>query len=356
MIVSAFRIAKTRVRRKPVPFRLSALTQLCTVAAPQHLPRAPLLIRTYALPTTRLYQQPTHIPFPTMPQCIHEINGQQWFVEQSDDAFPGQGFALQVKKILHEEHSEFQHILLFESLTYGNVLVLNGIVQCTERDEYAYQELICHVPMMAHPNPKRVLVIGGGDCGVVREVVKHPGVEVTMVEIDDRVIKLSQKYLPQMTVAIDNPRVHLVIDDGFAFLKRATQEYDVIITDSSDPEGPAQEFFEASYFDLLRGALAPGGVVIMQSSENIWLNLDYLQGLVTKARSAFDNVGYCQCYMPSYTGGQLGLLVASKDAELDLTKATRPLPQAEFKYYSPTVHQASFVLPQWAHEVINGKK
>lgn len=287
-----------------------------------------------------------------MPRYIHDIDGVPWFIERDSSTFPGQGFALEVAEILHEEQLEFQHILIFRLTTYGNVLVLNGIVQCTERDEFAYQELITHVAMMAHPQPKKVLVIGGGDCGVLREVVKHSDVidSVTMVEIDPSVIKLLQKYLPQMTTAIDHPKATITITDGFKFLQLASgQNYDVIITDLLDPEGPAMEFFETLYFSLLKQALSPQGVVIMQLSENVWLNLAYLKQLTDKARLVFANVAYCQCYMPSYTGGQLGLVVALPSTDIDLRQPQRPLPQHQtFKYYSPQMHRASFVLPTWA--------
>ena len=211
-----------------------------------------------------------------------------WFFEKSEESFPGQTFGLEISRILYHTESPFQDILIFESTTFGNVLVLNGIVQCTEKDEFAYQELITHLPIMSHPSPKKVLVIGGGDCGVIRELVKHVEdntVEsITMVEIDDMVIKLSTKFLPNMAKYHNHPKVNLRIEDGFKFLKETTEKFDVIITDSSDPEGPAEEFFQVNYFKLLLNALAKKGIVIMQSSENIWLNIDYLKDLLVKAR------------------------------------------------------------------------
>lgn len=291
--------------------------------------------------------------------AIVQLDGAYWFQEKSEDSFPGQRFCLEVERVLHHSHSEFQDILIFQSKTFGNVLVLNGIIQCTEKDEFAYQELITHTAIMAHPKPSNVLVIGGGDCGVVRELVKHldRGVDtITMVEIDDMVIKLLAQYLPNMARFHNHPRVNIVIDDGFKFLRENSARFDVIITDSSDPEGPAEEFFRTSYFELLSSALAPDGVVIMQSSENVWLNMDMLRELVASSRQVFANVKYCQCYMPSYTSGQLGLIVASHDAAADLTKPLRVFSEAEenelFKYYSAAVHQAAFVLPRWAR-VIN---
>ncbi|EMG46095.1 SPE4 Spermine synthase SPE4 [Candida maltosa Xu316] len=292
----------------------------------------------------------------------HKEDSSYWFYEKSKQSFPGQSFGLQVEEILYHAQSQFQDILIFKSTTFGNVLVLNGIIQCTEKDEFAYQELITHLPIMSHPSPKKVLVIGGGDCGVIRELIKHveDGTveEITMVEIDDMVIKLSTKFLPEMAKYHNHPKLNLIIDDGFAFLKNSVEKYDVIITDSSDPDdGPAEEFFQINYFKLLLNALNEKGIVIMQSSENIWLNLEYLKSLKTKASTVFNNVKYCQCYMPSYTSGQLGLIIATTDSSKDFTHPLRSFSREKesklFKYYNEQVHCMSFVLPTWAENYLN---
>ena len=294
---------------------------------------------------------------------ISKINEKYWFHETSDDAFPGQSFGLEVVEILNHSTSPYQDILVFKSATFGNVLVLNGIIQCTEKDEFAYQELITHVPIMSHPKPSRVLVIGGGDCGVVRELVKHidNGVEeVTMVEIDKQVIELSIKYLPEMAKFHNHPKVNILLQDGFKYLSDLkdvdeAEKFDVIITDSSDPEGPAEDFFQVNYYSLLNNALRKDGVIVMQSSENIWLNLPYLSELLEKASKVFANIGYCQCYMPSYTSGQLGLIVATQDRSKQLQKPLRVLENESdlFKYYNARVHEASFVLPTWAEKALS---
>lgn len=288
-----------------------------------------------------------------------------WFTERSDEHFPGQGFSLRVEQILYHSRSEFQDVLVFKSTDFGNVLVLDGIIQCTERDEFAYQEMIAHVPLFAHKNPKNVLVIGGGDGGVIREVVKHTCVEkVTLVEIDKTVIDLSQRYLPDMAGALNNQRVSINLCDGFQFLRDvasapSTEKYDVIITDSSDPEGPAEAFFQRDYFKLLKAALNPEGIVIAQASENVWLNINYLKELMCIAHSVFDNTNYCYTTVPSYTSGQLGLIICSNDSNVDLTKPQRvPMEreQAAMRYYNADIHQASFVLPTWADRMINHRK
>lgn len=285
-----------------------------------------------------------------------------WFVERSDEFFPGQGFSLKVEKILYQARSEFQDILMFKSTTFGNVLVLDGILQCTERDEFSYQEMITHIPLYLHANPKKVLVIGGGDGGVIREVVKHDCVEsATLVEIDETVITLAKKYLPNMASAFTHNKVNVKLCDGFKYLKEIgdldeSEKYDVIITDSSDPEGPAEAFFESEYFQLLHNALNSNGVVIAQASENVWLNIQYLSQLVKVAKSVFKNTNYCYTLCPSYTSGQLGLVVCSKNEKLDLTKPVRvptDSEQSALKYYNKDIHSASFVLPTWADAIIN---
>lgn len=294
-------------------------------------------------------------------KTIIKIDDKYWFFEKLETEFPGQSFGLQVIKILHHSQSKYQDILIFQSATFGNVLVLNGIIQCTERDEFAYQELITHLPIMSHPNPKKVLVIGGGDCGVIRELIKHVEddtvEQITMVEIDDQVIQLSAKYLPQMAKYHNHPKLNLIIDDGFKFLQQTLEKYQVIITDSSDPDGPATEFFQVSYFKLLLNCLDENGIVIMQSSENIWLNIKYLRDLLDKARTVFNNVQYSQCYMPSYTSGSLGLIIATncKDIPLitPLRKFSSDKEQKLFKYYNSQLHHASFVLPTWAKNQLN---
>lgn len=293
----------------------------------------------------------------------HERIKDGWFTEISNEHFPGQGFSLKVEEVLEHQKSKYQDVLVFRSQSYGVVLVLDGIVQCTERDEFAYQEMISHVALYDHENPKRVLVIGGGDGGVVREVVKHDCVEtVTLVEIDKTVIELAQRHLPSMAMGMDNPKVKLELCDGFSYLRRLQEapendKYDIIITDSSDPDGPAEAFFQKAYFQLLRDALRAGGVVIAQSSENVWLDMDYLKNLTATAREVFPNTQYCYTSVPSYTSGQLGLLISSLDKSKDLTHPVREPTKTEqdlMSYYNSEIHHASFVLPTWADRKING--
>ncbi|XP_048471042.1 spermidine synthase isoform X3 [Rhincodon typus] len=231
-----------------------------------------------------------------------------WFTETSS-LWPGQAMSLEVDKVLYNQKSPFQDVVVFKSKTYGNVLVLDGVIQCTERDEFAYQEMIANLALCSHPNPKKtavkalalatslgmkcpgaelwrgkihtavettagqeynlhdstpsmVLIIGGGDGGVLREVVKHAAVEsVAQCEIDEDVIKVSKQYLPGMAVGFSSPKLKLHVGDGFEFMKENQDAFDVIITDSSDPVGPAESLFQESYYRLMKNALHEDGIL-----------------------------------------------------------------------------------------------
>jgi spermidine synthase len=264
---------------------------------------------------------------------------------------------LQVKRVLHHEKSPYQDVLVFESTNYGNVLVLDGVVQLTERDEFAYQESIAHLPLMSHPNPKKVLVIGGGDGGVLREVVKHTCVEqVILCEIDEAVIRVAKKYLPSLAVGFDHPKVKVHIGDGFKFLKEHPNSFDVIITDSSDPIGPAQALYERPFYELMYNALRPGGV-ISALAECIWLDVKFIKHVLDFTKSLFPSVAYAYASVPSYPTGQIGFILASKDPNRDLTKPLRKwTPEEERRlchYYNSRIHEAAFIIPQFADLAIH---
>lgn len=178
------------------------------------------------------------------------------------------------------------------SETYGRVLLLDDVIQCTERDEFAYQELISMIPLCAHRNPEKVLIVGGGDGGVAREVVKHPAVkEVYQVEIDGRVVEVSKKFLPFMSSGFESPKINLAIGDGFEFMKNHKEEFDVIITDSSDPVGPAVSLFQESYFELMKKALKPGGIICSQGS-NFWIDVKHVKDTIDACKLSFKNTSY----------------------------------------------------------------
>lgn len=205
--------------------------------------------------------------------------------------------------------------------------------------------MITHLPLASHPDPKKVLVIGGGDGGVVREALKHSSVEqVVLCDIDEAVIRLSKIYLPHMASVYEDPRVTVFIGDGFQFLKDHTQTYDVIVTDSSDPVGPAHTLFEKPYFQLLHDALRDGGAIATQG-ECLWLHLPLIKELNTFTKTLFPVVEYAYTTIPTYPSGQIGFVLASKDPQRNMRQAVREVPGC--KYWNKDVHAAAFTLPEF---------
>ncbi|XP_064612191.1 spermidine synthase-like [Liolophura sinensis] len=287
-------------------------------------------------------------------------NGRRWFHEVNDQ-WPGFGVSIEIEKILHEEQSKYQKIVFFKSKTFGTVLTLDDIVQCTERDEFSYQEMISLIPLNSHPNPQNVLVVGGGDGGVAREVVKHPAVKrVVVCEIDNRVIELSRKYLPNMAKGYDDPRVEINVGDGLEYMKEHENEFDVIITDSSDPIGPATVLFQKQYYELMYRVLKPEGIICSQG-ECLWLDMGIIREVFSFCQSIYPVVDYAFTTIPSYVGGQIGFILCSKNKNTKFSEPLRRMTDAEVEkcqlnYYNSDIHSAAFVLPQFAKKALYGIK
>jgi len=288
-----------------------------------------------------------------------------WFTEVNDQ-WPGIANSLEVEEILFEQKSDYQEVLVFRSKSFGNVLVLDGVIQLTERDEMAYQEMMAHVPLFAHPNPKRVLVIGGGDGGVIREVVKHASVEeIYICEIDQVVIDAGKKYFPTVASAWSDERVHLICDDASKFIQDEKNRgyFDVIISDTSDPVGPAEPLFEKPFYMDLHDALRDGGRVCCQG-ESMWLHLELLKKLVNECGEPFAAAEYATTQIPTYPCGQIGLLLCTKGSKEEADKATtssRPARTDETvleqcRYYTPQLHEAAFVLPAFVCRALEKKR
>lgn len=274
-----------------------------------------------------------------------------------NDQWPGQCFALKVDEVLFHEKSKYQDVMVFQSTNYGKVLTLDGVIQCTERDEHSYQEMIAHLPLASHPCPKKVLIVGGGDGGVAREVAKHSCVEkIVMCEIDEMVVNVSKKFMPQLAKGFESPKLDLVIGDGFDYLKKHTNEFDVIITDSSDPVGPAESLFQEQYYQLMKSALRPGGIICAQG-ECIWLHLKLIKEMNTFAHRLFPVVAYAACTIPSYPSGQIGFCLCGLDPDTNFQTPLRCLDpeDLDLKYYRPEVHAAAFVVPHFAQKVLDSK-
>lgn len=235
--------------------------------------------------------------------------------------------------------------------------MLDGVIQCTKRDECSYQEMITLLPVNSHPNPENVLVIGGGDGGVVRELDRHPKVKkVTMCDIDGQVVEVSRRFLPHMSSGFCSPKLTLHIGDGFDFMKKHANTFDVIITDSSDPVGPASSLFEKSYFELMKQALRPGGIVCSQG-ECMWLHLSLIKDMQDFCKELFPSVDYAFCCIPTYPSGQIGFTLASLNPETNFRKPVQTFSSEKaealgLKYYNEDVHRAAFVLPQFARKAL----
>ncbi|XP_055864979.1 spermidine synthase-like [Biomphalaria glabrata] len=282
-----------------------------------------------------------------------------WFSEVNE-LWPGQSMSLEVDKVLYHEKSKYQDILVFKSKTFGNVLVLDGVIQCTEKDEFSYQEMLAHLPLCSHKNPKKVLIIGGGDGGVAREVLKHECVEeVHMCEIDQYVVEVSKKYLPGMSTSFSNPRLHLHIMDGFEFMGQHQEEFDVIITDSSDPIGLASSLFEKNYYELMKKALKPNGIVCSQG-ECMWIHIDLIKNMLDFCDTLYPSVAYAYTSIPTYPCGQIGFVLCSLDPEIDFENPSRKfsseeLTLLEMRYYNTDMHRSSFQLPEFAKRALKCK-
>ncbi|KAF5746606.1 Spermidine synthase 1 [Tripterygium wilfordii] len=288
-----------------------------------------------------------------------------WFSEISP-MWPGEAHSLKVEKILFRGKSDYQDVMVFQSSTYGKVLVLDGVIQLTERDECAYQEMITHLPLCSIPSPKKVLVIGGGDGGVLREVSRHVSVEhIDICEIDKMVVDVSKEFFPQIAVGYEDPRVTLHIGDGVAFLKAVPEgTYDAVIVDSSDPIGPAQELFEKPFFESVAKALRPGGVVCTQA-ESIWLHMHIIEDIVANCRQVFKgSVNYAWTTVPTYPSGVIGFMLCSTEGPLvDFKHPVNPIDATDscnklkpLKFYNSEIHSAAFCLPTFAKRVIDAKK
>lgn len=270
-----------------------------------------------------------------------------------------QGFTADA--LLFSGQTPYQKVDIYASKRWGKVLVLDGIVQTTEADEFVYHEMLSHVPLFGCAQPRRVMIVGGGDGGILREVLKHDIEHVDMVEIDRTVVEYCIEHMPTLNEAgriYRDPRAALVIEDAFEFIKREKNRYDVILVDSTDPVGAAEVLFSHTFYQLCRGALNPGGVLALQGGvpflqpEEAKGSMKLLRGMGLMAR----------CYgivVPTYYGGYMALGYASDDAatmtpQLETIRARFDRAGFATRHYTPELHVASFVLPRWMTENTGG--
>jgi spermidine synthase len=271
------------------------------------------------------------------------------------------GFRVRLKAdtVLFDSQTEHQRLIIFENADFGRVMMLDNIVQLTTKDEFVYHEMMSHVPLFAHGKAKKVLIIGGGDGGVLREVLKHPEVKAaTLCEIDRGVIDLCRVHFPDISAgAYDDPRTLIVIADGTKFVAETDQRFDVIMVDSTDPVGPGAVLFTKEFYAGCRRCLAPGGLLVTQNGLP-FLQASELQQSVGYFRELF---GDASCYLattPSYFGGPMSYGWATDNPKLKARKRRKIERRYEkagsfpTRYWRPDVHVAAFALPNYVSELI----
>lgn len=265
-----------------------------------------------------------------------------------DSVGPGVAQALQVDGVLYDGRSAFQRIQVATSPLFGRILVLDDAVQTTERDEFAYHEMLVHLPMVTHPAPRRVLIVGGGDGGTLEEILKHPVEQVTMVEIDRDVVEVSRRYLPGISGrAFDDRRTHLLIDDGIAYVRATPDRFDVILVDSTDPKGPGVALFSPEFYASCARVLSDHGILCVQSG-----SLLYQRGLTDMVRehltTAFPIVGTYWAPVPAYPGVLWSFSYGAKQydpRQLPPEDITDRLARVSTQMYSAAVHATALHLP-----------
>lgn len=277
-----------------------------------------------------------------------------WFVENYEDLA---SLGVAIKEKIVEEQTPYQKIEIYETECFGKLLTLDGRVQLSEGDEFVYHEMMAHPALCTHKNPQKVLIIGGGDGGVVREVLKYDSVqEVTLCDIDERVTRLSQQYFPKVSCELENPKVKLIFQDGIKYIEQFEGYFDIIITDSTDPVGSAVSLFQENYYRRVKKALKPDGCIVRQT-EAVWLKHDV--EIVSKATKALCDVfKHVQTYgavVPLYPDG-FTITFASDHYRLEEFDKEKSAKISETcRYYNPSLHLGALALPNFVKQIVCNK-
>lgn len=278
--------------------------------------------------------------------------------DYQETLYDGYGQRFSVDRMLHEVRTEHQHLVIFENTRMGRVMALDGVIQTTEADEFIYHEMLTHVPILAHGAAKRVLIIGGGDGGMLREVAKHASVEhITMVEIDGTVVDMCKEFLPNHSQgAFDDARLNLVIDDGMRFVATTTEKFDVIISDSTDPIGPGEVLFSENFYQACHRCLSEGGVLVTQNGTP-FMQLDTVRNTAGRMNGLFADWHFYQAAVPTYIGGSMTFAWGATNPALrqvDVATLAQRFAASgvQTRYYNPAIHQGAFALPQYVLQAI----
>ncbi|TAA72956.1 spermidine synthase [Planococcus salinarum] len=270
-----------------------------------------------------------------------------WYTEKQTENF---GITMKINKTLHTEQTDFQYLEMAETAEWGNMLFLDGMVMTSEKDEFVYHEMVAHVPLFTHPNPENVLVVGGGDGGVIREILKHPSVKkATLVDIDGKVIEYSKKFLPSIASGLEDARVEVIVGDGFMHIAESDNEYDVIMVDSTEPVGPAVNLFSKGFYAGISKALKEDGIFVAQS-DNPWFKGDLIKQVQSDVREIFPITKLYLANIPTYPSGLWAFTIGSKKYD-PLNVPAERFHDIETKYYTKELHTAAFALPKFVKDM-----
>ncbi len=278
----------------------------------------------------------------------------EWFYEENARAVR---LGLRLQSKLHEETSPFQTLAVYDTTFFGKVLTLDDAVMLTERDEFVYHEMLTHLPLCSLPEPRSVLIIGGGDCGCLREILKHESVErVVQVDIDERVTRVCEQFFPWVQRVASDPRAELLFDDGINYVAKSQGEFDLIIVDSTDPKGPGVVLFLEDFYQKVARALKPGGVMVAQTETPHWQAV-MMGAIYQEMHKAFPRVSSYLGWIPTYPSGCWTWAYASKTREpsdyFDEPRATRL--EEGCLYYNRDVHRAAFAKPNFVKKILAGE-
>jgi spermidine synthase len=276
-----------------------------------------------------------------------------WFTEIAEAA--GSAFSLRIKGCVHQEQSPFQTIEVYETETFGHLMVIDGFTMLSTRENFLYHEMLSHPVLMTHPAPKRVAIIGGGDCGTLREVLRHPQIEsAVQIDIDERVTRVAEQFFPELTESNNDPRATLLFDDGIRWMREAPeQSLDVIIIDSTDPVGPAEGLFTSAFYRDCHRALSPGGLLVQQSESPLY-HLDIIRGIYADTREAgFQD--HATLFFPQaiYPSGWWSATIVSRDQSIPPFREqdAAALPFSTL-YYTAEIHRAALAQPAFFRQAM----
>ena len=276
-----------------------------------------------------------------------QLTPDKWYTEIYPD--DGAAFSLQIKDRIHEEQTEYQYLEIFETEQFGRLMTLDGLVMLTDRDNFIYHEMMTHPALFTHPDPKRVAVIGGGDCGCVKEVLKHPVESVIQIELDERVTRVSEEYFPALCTSNQDPRASFEFTDGIKWMEQAGEgEYDVIIIDSTDPVGPALGLFSAEFYKTCHRALGEHGVLIAQSESPLFHQQIILDVNRNMKEAGFNHRAvfqFAQCVYPS--GWWTATLASKAVSPSGFREADAQNRIFETSYYNAGIHRGAMAQPEF---------